>query len=117
METELGKSGAYLDDIFFCPHHPDRGFPGELAEYKIDCPCRKPKPGLILGAAEKYNIDLERSFMAGDDLRDLQAGLNAGCAPVFLDGGAGDKGIGDFIKKNNIPVYSGLKDFSGALSA
>jgi D-glycero-D-manno-heptose 1,7-bisphosphate phosphatase len=86
METELGKSGAYLDDIFFCPHHPDGGFPGERPEYKIDCECRKPKPGLIFSAAEKYNIDLSKSYMAGDDVRDVQAGIAAGCKPVFITG-------------------------------
>jgi D-glycero-D-manno-heptose 1,7-bisphosphate phosphatase len=84
METDLGKSGAYLDDIFFCPHHPDKGFPGERTEYKIDCECRKPKPGLILRAAEKYNIDLAQSFMVGDDARDVQAALAAGCKPALI---------------------------------
>jgi D-glycero-D-manno-heptose 1,7-bisphosphate phosphatase len=84
METELGKQGAYLDDIFFCPHHPDKGFPGERPEYKIDCDCRKPKPGLLLRAAEKYNIDLTASYMVGDDDRDIKAALAAGCRPVLL---------------------------------
>jgi D-glycero-D-manno-heptose 1,7-bisphosphate phosphatase len=84
METELGKAGAYVDDIFFCPHHPDRGFPGERPEYKIDCDCRKPKPGLLFKAAEKYNIDLGASYMVGDDLRDVNAGLAAGCKTVLL---------------------------------
>ena len=58
MEMLLGQQGAYVDDIFVCPHHPDKGFPGEIPELKIDCDCRKPKPGLLLRAAEKYNIDL-----------------------------------------------------------
>ena len=84
METELGKHGAYIDDLFFCPHHPDRGFPGERQEYKINCDCRKPKPGMILAAAEKYNIDLSCSYMVGDDMRDVKAGIAAGCIPVLL---------------------------------
>jgi D,D-heptose 1,7-bisphosphate phosphatase len=84
METELGKSGALVNDIFYCPHHPDRGFPGERPEYKIDCDCRKPKPGLILRAAKKYHIDLSQSYMAGDEERDIQAGIAAGCRPVLL---------------------------------
>jgi D,D-heptose 1,7-bisphosphate phosphatase len=84
MESELGKAGSYIDDIFFCPHHPDKGFPGERPEYKIDCGCRKPKPGLILKAAGKYNIDLSQSYMVGDDMRDVNAGLAAGCKPVLL---------------------------------
>jgi D,D-heptose 1,7-bisphosphate phosphatase len=84
METELGKGGAYLDDVFFCPHHPDGGFPGERPEFKIDCDCRKPKPGMILRAAEKYNVDLSRSYMVGDDRRDAMAGINSGCTPALL---------------------------------
>jgi len=84
METDLGKHGAYIDDLFYCPHHPDKGFPGERLEYKINCDCRKPKPGLILKAATQYNIDLSRSYMVGDDMRDVNAGINAGCIPVFL---------------------------------
>ncbi len=84
METDLGRSGAYIDDLFYCPHHPDKGFPGERPEYKIDCDCRKPKPGLIFKAAEKYNIDLSKSYMVGDDMRDVNAGKNAGCISVLL---------------------------------
>ena len=79
METLLGQKGAYLDDIFICPHHPDKGFVGERPEYKIDCDCRKPKPGLLLQAAEKYNIDLTESWMIGDQPQDVAAGKAAGC--------------------------------------
>ena len=57
METLLGQKGAYLDGIYYCPHHPDKGFEGERIEYKIDCDCRKPKPGLIFKAAKDFNID------------------------------------------------------------
>lgn len=84
METLLGQEGAYLDDIFICPHHPDKGFPGERPEYKFDCDCRKPKPGLLLQAAEKYNIDLTNSWMIGDSSRDEEAGQAAGCRSVVL---------------------------------
>jgi D-glycero-D-manno-heptose 1,7-bisphosphate phosphatase len=84
METELGKRGAFIDDIFFCPHHPDKGFPGERTEFKIDCECRKPKPGLILKAAARYNIDPAASFMVGDSLTDVRAGNLAGCRSVLL---------------------------------
>ena len=79
METLLGEKGAYVEDIFVCPHHPDRGFPGEVAEYKVDCDCRKPKPGMLLRAAERYNIDLSESWMVGDSERDMEAGRRAGC--------------------------------------
>ncbi len=79
METLLGEKGAYVEDIFVCPHHPDRGFPGEVAEYKVDCDCRKPKPGMLLRAAERYNIDLSESWMVGDSESDMEAGRRAGC--------------------------------------
>jgi D-glycero-D-manno-heptose 1,7-bisphosphate phosphatase len=99
METELGKEGAYLDDIFYCPHHPDGGFSGELPEYKIDCACRKPKPGMLIKAAEKYNIDLSKSWMVGDDERDIQAGLNAGCKTAFIKKGNGYNNLLDFVQR------------------
>ena len=77
METLLGKDGAYIDGIFICPHHPDKGFEGERPEYKIDCDCRKPKPGLLLQAAKEFNINLAESYMIGDSLSDVDAGKNA----------------------------------------
>lgn len=79
METELGKEGAFLDAIYICPHHKDKGFEGERPEYKFDCECRKPKPGLLLQAAKDFNIDLSQSIMIGDSENDFKAGVNAGC--------------------------------------
>ena len=106
METELGKHGAYIDDLFYCPHHPDKGFPGERPEYKINCDCRKPKPGLIFKAAEKYNIDLFQSYMVGDDMRDVNAGKNAGCIPVLLTNDI------QIENTNNLKTFSNLLDFT-----
>lgn len=84
METLLGNEGAYLDGIYFCPHHPHKGYEGELAELKIDCDCRKPKPGMLLKAAEDFNIDLSLSYMVGDGENDIKAGMAAGCKTVLL---------------------------------
>lgn len=78
METDLGKSGAFVDGIYVCPHHPDKGFEGERPEYKINCDCRKPKAGLFLKAASDYHIDLSQSVMIGDSDADVEAGRNAG---------------------------------------
>lgn len=78
MEMELGKEGAFVDAIYVCPHHTDKGFSGERPEYKCDCDCRKPKPGLLLQAAKDFNIDLSQSYMIGDSGRDVKAGKNAG---------------------------------------
>lgn len=87
LETLLGREGAYLDAIYYCPHHPDKGFAGERAEYKTVCSCRKPAPGLLLQAARDFNIDLAASYMAGDMERDVQAGRNAGCRRSALISG------------------------------
>ena len=83
MVTLLGKEGAYVDGIYICPHHPDKGFEGERPEYKIDCDCRKPKPGLLLQAAKDFNIDMSESYMIGDSHRDVEAGENAGVMKSF----------------------------------
>lgn len=84
METELGKEGAFIDGLYFCPHHTDKGFAGERPEYKCNCNCRKPSPGLLLQAAKDFNIDLSQSYMIGDGKNDVLAGQNAGCKSSFL---------------------------------
>ena len=77
METLLGKEGAFIDRIYYCPHHPDKGFDGEVAELKIDCNCRKPKTGLIDQAVADFNIDLNKSIIIGDSTLDIMTGKNA----------------------------------------
>lgn len=84
METELGKEGAFLDAIYICPHHKDKGFEGERPEYKFDCDCRKPKPALLQNAAKDFNVDLSLSYMIGDKVADAKAGNNAGCKQSIL---------------------------------
>lgn len=85
METLLGKEGAYVDAIYYCPHHPHKGYEGEIPELKFDCECRKPKPGLLFKAAEDYNIDLTQSWMIGDGENDVQAGIAAGCQSILIE--------------------------------
>lgn len=77
LETLLGKEGAYLDAIYFCPHYPESGFPGEVKELKIECDCRKPKIGMLLKAKERFNIDLNKSWFIGDSDLDIECGQNA----------------------------------------
>lgn len=84
METLLGKEGAYLDGIYFCPHHPHKGYEGEVAELKIDCSCRKPKAGMLFKAAEDFNIDLSKSWMIGDGENDVLCGKNAACKTAII---------------------------------
>lgn len=102
METLLGKEGAYLDAIYFCPHHPDRGYEGERPDLKFDCECRKPKPGMLLKAAKEFNIDLAKSWMVGDGENDVKAGQNAGCQTALI----GSKDYGQTV------TVSSLKDFA-----
>ncbi len=84
METLLGQQGAYLDGLYYCPHHPDRGYEGEVSEFKIDCECRKPKPGMLFKAAKDFNIDLSQSWMIGDSENDIKAGIAAGCKTALI---------------------------------
>ena len=88
METELGKEGTFLDAIYVCPHHKDKGFEGEIPELKFDCGCRKPKTGMLERAADDFNIDLSASWMVGDSENDIKCGLNAGCKTALIGSGS-----------------------------
>lgn len=91
METELGRKGAYLDDVFFCPHHPHKGYAGEIPELKFDCDCRKPRTGMLAAAAQKYNLDFSESWYIGDTTVDIQTGVNAGMRTILLKTGEAGK--------------------------
>ena len=117
LKTLLGEKGAFVDDIFYCPHHPDKGFEGEVPELKFDCECRKPKTGMIDEAVKKYNIDLSKSYMVGDSTMDLETARNAGIKSVLVDTGfAGNDGKYDRscdIEAKNLfdAVEKIIKDF------
>jgi len=87
METLLGRQGAYIDRIYFCPHHPDKGFAGEVPALKVNCNCRKPKIGMLQRAAEELHIDLEASYFIGDSTVDLQTAKNAGMRGILVQTG------------------------------
>lgn len=103
METLLGREGAYLDGIYFCPHHPDKGFDGEVPELKIDCDCRKPKPGMLIKAAEDFNIDLSKSWMVGDGKNDIKAGQDARCHTALI----GTEDYGEEKTVNSLLAFTG----------
>lgn len=84
METLLGAECAYLDAVYFCPHHPHRGYKGEVFHLKMECDCRKPKPGMLIKAAKDFNIDLRQSWMIGDGENDIKAGKAAGCRTALI---------------------------------
>ena len=98
LDTLLGAEGAFLDDLYYCPHHPDKGFDGEVPELKIKCDCRKPNVGMIQKAVLEHNIDLENSWIVGDTTMDLQTGKNAGVkTALVLTGEAGKDGKYDIV--------------------
>jgi histidinol-phosphate phosphatase family protein len=84
LETQLGKSGAYLEAIYYCPHHPDKGFPGEVAALKIPCKCRKPEVGLIEKACKDMRIDKNISWLIGDSTVDIETGFRAGLKTILV---------------------------------
>jgi D-glycero-D-manno-heptose 1,7-bisphosphate phosphatase len=92
MKRRLGKSGARVDGIFFCPHHPK----GIVREYALDCDCRKPEAGLIYQACAEFEIDLTRSFVVGDRVRDIEMAQNAGLEGIMVKTGYG-RGEMDYI--------------------
>ena len=89
LRDEMNHSGAYLDAIYYCPHHPSSGDP----PYRLDCDCRKPKPGMLLRAALELEIDLKNSFMIGDRYSDIELAHNAGTKSIFVLSGYG---LGEF---------------------
>lgn len=78
MTQEIARAGGRIDGIFYCPHQPTE-----------DCPCRKPRPGLLQQAAASLGLDLGHSFLVGDAQSDMEAALNAGCQPVLVLTGRG----------------------------
>ena len=98
MERILKENNIQLDDIYYCPHHP---------EFTGPCNCRKPNPGMLLKAQEEHQIDLKNSYMIGDTLNDIKTGINVGCKTALVLTGYGQqekKNIGeikpDIISKN-----------------
>jgi D,D-heptose 1,7-bisphosphate phosphatase len=105
LDTLLGIDGAYIDRLYYCPHHQDSGFDGEVLELKTNCSCRKPKPGLLFQAAEELNISLENSWMIGDRTSDILAGESAGSHTILVNTGYGGNDrkysvVPDFVVKN-----------------
>jgi len=85
LNTELAGAGAHLDAIYYCAHHPSAGEP----PYRLDCDCRKPKPGLITKAAKEFDIDLATSWMIGDRYSDVELARNAGVKSALVLSGYG----------------------------
>jgi histidinol-phosphate phosphatase family protein len=87
----LGRSGAYLDAIYFCPHHPQKGFFGERPELKGPCDCRKPGTAMIERAQRDLHLDLKRSWLIGDSTTDIRTAHNAGVRSILVQTGKGGR--------------------------
>jgi D-glycero-D-manno-heptose 1,7-bisphosphate phosphatase len=83
LQLELQADGIQLDGFYYCPHHPD----GKINEFSVSCDCRKPKPGMLITAANDFQIDLTQSWMVGDILNDVEAGNKAGCKTILVNNG------------------------------
>ena len=85
MIEQLKQVNAHIDAIYYCPHHPE----AKVQEYRIDCDCRKPKPGMLIEGRKKYNIDFKSSFLVGDKWSDIEAGRSMGCKTILVKTGHG----------------------------
>jgi D-glycero-D-manno-heptose 1,7-bisphosphate phosphatase len=108
----LGSKGIVIEEIAFCPHHVE----GKVAEFTLECDCRKPMPGMLLRLQNKYDLDLKQSYMVGDKRSDAETGVKAGATGVWLTGaaGAGDVNQGGLRLDNadNIKEFVSLIDFA-----
>jgi len=111
METLLGKEGAYIDRLYYCPHHTDSGFEGEVKALKFNCDCRKPKIGMVMQAKKDLNVNLEKSWVIGDSTRDILMAKNAGMRSVLVQTGHAGKDESYKVKPDFI-----TEDLAGAVN-
>lgn len=101
MKRQLEEKGAYIDAIYYCPHYPE----AIIEKYKIDCECRKPKPGMLSQAEKDLNLNLKLSFLVGDKMSDIEAGYRAGCKTILVLTGQGNDELKKISKMNIKPNY------------
>lgn len=111
LTMQLKKFNIPIDGFYYCPHH----VMGTVTKYTLDCECRKPKPGMIEKAAQDLNINLTESWMIGDILNDVEAGLRAGCKSVLINNGNETEW---FLNKLRIPtlIVSSMKEAAEKIS-
>jgi len=94
LKEKLAKEGTHINAVYYCPHHPE----ATIERYRLDCDCRKPKPGMLIKAEKELNIDLKQSFMIGDKLSDIEAGERVGCKTIIVRTGYGN----DELKSSDV---------------
>jgi D-glycero-D-manno-heptose 1,7-bisphosphate phosphatase len=102
LQKELGTSGARIDRIYYCPHHPTEGIP----PYRVDCDCRKPRPGMLRRAEKELGVDLQSSYVIGDKIVDVLAGRNAGAKGILVLTGYGGSSVAECREKGVVPDYT-----------
>ena len=107
LEKDLSKEGSYLDDIFYCPHHPERGWQGEVKKLKKNCLCRKPGSKMFKDASKKHRVKLKKSYFISDTLKDLDACKKTGMTPILVLTGHGNK---QKLINNKIKVFKNVKE-------
>jgi len=101
MEKKLEEENAYIDAIYYCPHYSK----AIIEKYKIDCECRKPKPGMLKRAKKDLDLDLKQSFLIGDKMSDIEAGYRAGCKTILVLTGQGNGELKKISEMNIKPNY------------
>lgn len=96
---ELSSVGGCVEEIFFCPHHPDDG-----------CFCRKPNPGMLFEIRDRYALDLQHIYFVGDSVSDVEVALTAGCMPLLVLTGNGQKTLNNYSKSHHIPTFNNLSE-------
>lgn len=110
--ADLASRGIRIEEIAFCPHHPE----GTVTPYAKACECRKPSPGMLRDLARKYDVDMARSYMVGDSESDALAGLNAGARGVWIRPEAARSPAGSQVDNpGKIKEFASLLDFAGYL--
>ncbi|KPJ68015.1 MAG: hypothetical protein AMJ43_00945 [Coxiella sp. DG_40] len=100
MQNKLAKSGGHIDDIFYCPHHPDD-----------NCMCRKPNPKMLLDILNKYNINANKCLLIGDSLKDIHVAKKIGCKVILVKTGKGNKTLREYSHElKNIPIFENLAE-------
>jgi len=108
LAQKLAEEGARIDAIYICPHHPE----AKIEKYRLECDCRKPRPGMLKMAEKALEIDLKQSFMIGDKLIDIEAGKSAGCKTILVKTGYG----GETVQNNRVDCDFVADDLYGAVS-
>lgn len=103
----LEKEGVKIEKFYYCPHHPEKG----IDKYRVECNCRKPNTGMLEEAIREFNIDLEGSFMVGDNISDIEAGIRTKMTPILVKTGHGMEHI-EKMNELGVSIYENLYEFA-----